>query len=54
MRIYKVNFESKKWGSNWSCKKVAASTCEVAIRKAKKGEPAHVRVESVELLASTD
>jgi hypothetical protein len=54
MRIYKVYVEHKTYGMNWSSMKVDARTCEEAIKKAKKELSTRERVESVELLASTD
>src|SRR5438132_1646620 len=54
MRIYKVNIEHRKYGRNWGGKKIAARTCEEALKKAKKGMWPSERVESIELLAAED
>lgn len=54
MRIYEVNIEHKTHGTNWTSVKIAADTADEAIRLAKINFKSYERLESVELLASTD
>lgn len=54
MRIYRVNTEHWRYGQNFSHMKILAKTCEEAIKRAKRKMQNGERVESVELLASTD
>lgn len=54
MRIYKVNLEHVQEGLNWSSVKVAAKNFHVAVEKAKKTMKSFERIESVELVATTD
>lgn len=54
MRIYQVNIESTVYGLGFRGKKIAARTCEEAIRKTHKFLASRERVESVELLAASD
>ena len=54
MRIYQINFEHKKWGLNWSSKKVAAKSFEDALQKGKKTLKSNEKIEGVELLETTE
>jgi hypothetical protein len=54
MRIYKVHIEHKRFGRNWSSSKVEGKTFDEAVKKAKRDMTKQERIESVELLASTD
>lgn len=56
MRIYQVNIERKHkhYGLNWAKQKVEGRTFDEAIRKVKREMTKQERIESVELLASTD
>lgn len=54
MRIYKVNIEHIRYGNNWSSKNVHAKNFEELLRKSKKFLRVGERIESVELLASTN
>ena len=54
MRIYLIHTEHMTYGRNWANVKVAARTCEEAMRLARKEMGSRERVESVELLAATD
>jgi len=54
MRIYKINIEHAKVGLNWSAYKVAAPSFEKALQHARKQLQSFERIESIELLESTD
>lgn len=54
MRIYKIYTEHKQHGHNYDSYKVAAETCEQAIARVKKEFGEGERLQSIELLASTD
>ena len=54
MRIYKVNIEHATYGQNWSRTKVAARSFDEAVKFAKRKLERRERIESVELLASSD
>lgn len=54
LSIYKVNTEHSRWGKNFSSEKIAAFTCEQAIKKAKRNFQSGERVESVERLATAE
>jgi hypothetical protein len=54
MRIYKINIEHKRFGRNWSSEKFQGRTFDEAVKAAKRGLNNGERIESVELLASTD
>jgi hypothetical protein len=54
MRIYKINVESVEHGCNFRTEKIAAKTFKEAVRKAEKLLYSNERIESIELIASTD
>lgn len=54
MRIYKVNIEHTKFGRNFSGETVSAETFKQAVNKVEKLLRSSERIESVELLASTN
>ena len=54
MRIYEVNIEHKKYGMNWAREKIDARSFDEAVRKVKKLLTKSERIESMELLASTE
>lgn len=54
MRIYKVNIEHTRYGRNWSSEKVEGRNFNEAVKRAQKSMSKQERIESVELLASTD
>jgi len=55
MRIYKLTIEHLRYGKDWDTEKVAARTCEEAIRKCQTTKDLkQARVQEVELLADTD
>ena len=54
MRIYKINIEHTRYGKNWSSTKEEGRTFTETVKRAEKALQRGERIESVELLASTD
>ena len=54
MRIYKIAIEHMTYGMNWSSEKVAARTFKEAVKQATKMLGPREKIESVELLESTE
>lgn len=54
MRIYKINVEHKRLGTNWASINVVAKTADEAIKKAKSTFKVYEILESAELLAEAE
>lgn len=54
MKIFKIYYEHLKYGLNFDSTKIAARTCEEALRKAKKDMSTVYRIQEIELLAESD
>ena len=54
MRIYKINIEHIKYGSNYKSENVQARTFEEAIKQVKKNLQNRERIYEIEVLAEAD
>ena len=50
MKTYKVNIEHKRYGLNWSSKRVEAKSFEEALQKGKKALRPTEKIEDIRLL----
>lgn len=53
LTIYEVHIESRNWGRQYRSLRILATTCDEAIRKAKRDFASHERLQSVDILATT-